>query len=68
MSDNNSVEYAQELTNIHHARLTPVVDRCEENGALEAVIHYKCGGRVEVTGLFAQEINRRLREEATSNE
>ena len=59
-----SVEYAQGLTNIQHARLTPVVDRCEVNGALEAFIYYKGGGKMVVTGLFAHEINRRLREEA----
>ncbi len=63
MSD-SSIKYAQALTNIQHARLTPVVDRCEEVGNLESVIHYKGGGRRVVSGQFAQEINSRLREEA----
>lgn len=58
-----SIVYAQGITNIQHARLTPVVDHCEAVSDLEAIIHYKGGGRQVVTGLFAKEINRRLWEE-----
>ncbi len=62
MSD-SALIYAQNLTNIQHARLTPVVDHCEAVSDLEAIIHYKGGGRRVVTGLFSKEINRRLRKE-----
>ena len=63
MSD-SALIYAQNLTNIQHARLTPVVDHCEAVSDLEAIIHYKGGGRQSVTGLFAQTISGMLREDA----
>ncbi len=73
MSDlNTSIEYAQGLTDIprpheeaEHTSLCLVVDRCETGKEpLTAIIHFKNGKQVCVTGLFASEINRRLRMEA----
>lgn len=65
MSSRTSITYAQELTNIQHARLTPVVERCEKGDEpLTVTIHFKGGGQVRVAGLFAAEIYKRLLQEA----